>query len=113
MRTFSSSTDALDEPGDEEESTDPLATFGGRVVHARRLNGLSQRRAAKRLGCAAKTIWSWENTNPRHPDLELVYQFCRLTDVSVGWLYEGGRFEEFNWRVDEQRHEIYEREHGR
>ena len=79
-----------DTSSDEDDNyfADEAATFGDRVVAARRELGLSAEGLAKRLGIAGKTLARWENdqSEPRANKLQML---AGVLNVSMVWLLTG------------------------
>ena len=61
------------------------ATFGDRLVAARKKSNLSQQDLAQRLGVKNSTIKSWENDNSE-PRANRLSMLAGLLNVSITWL---------------------------
>jgi len=68
--------------------SDDAATFGDRLVAARRSAGLSQESFSRKLGVKLKTLQAWENdmSEPRANKLQMT---AGVLNVSLVWLLTG------------------------
>ncbi len=77
--------------------------LGGRLRRARNVTGLSQEKAAERIGVSWMTVHRWERSQRGVPD-HLLDRVCELYDRPISWfltLEEGdlGQESESSWPV--------------